>query len=55
MNQVSDITVEDTTEPIVQFMYELIDICTQGVCFEIHRALRLGHWELECIDDEAQV
>jgi len=49
-----EISVEDISEPMVQFMYELIDICTQGVCFEIHRSLRLGYWELDYIDDEAQ-
>jgi len=49
-----DVTIEDVNEPIVQYMNELIDVCTQGVCFEIHRALRLGHWELESIDDDSQ-
>jgi len=49
-----EISVDDMSEPTVQFMYELIDICTQGVCFEIHRSLRLGYWELDYIDDEAQ-
>lgn len=52
--ELKDVTVDDVTEPVVQFMFELIDICTQGVCFEIHRAVRLGHWELDALDDEAQ-
>ena len=33
-------------------MYELLDICTLGVCFEIHRSIRLGYWELENIENE---
>jgi len=49
-----DIQPEDYNEPIVHYMHELVDICIQGVCFEIHRSLRLGYWELETVDDEAQ-
>jgi len=46
--------MHETNDPVVQYMYELIDICTLGVCFDIHRSLRLGHWELDMIDDEGQ-
>jgi len=45
---------DDSNDPITQYMYELIDICTQGVCFDIHRSIRLGYWEFENIDSEDQ-
>lgn len=36
-------------------MNELIDVCTLGVCFEVHKSLRLGNWELlEGNDKETQ-
>lgn len=36
-------------------MNELIDVCTLGVCFEVHKSLRLGNWELlEEKDEETQ-
>ena len=48
---------QDTT--LVQLMNELIDVCTLGVCFEVHRSLRLGNWQLledhqedEDVDDQ---
>lgn len=50
-----DMTLEeDLNDPVVQYMYELLDICTLGVCFEIHRSLRLGYWELQHVDEEEQ-
>ena len=44
---------QETT--LVQLMNELIDVCTLGVCFEVHKSLRLGNWELlEGNDKETQ-
>ncbi|XP_057293600.1 ataxin-7-like protein 3 isoform X2 [Hydractinia symbiolongicarpus] len=52
--EMKDICIDDTNEPIVQYMYEIIDICTLGVCFDIHRSIKLGYWDLENIDHESQ-
>ncbi|XP_065665939.1 ataxin-7-like protein 3 isoform X2 [Hydra vulgaris] len=43
----SNITINHVDEPLIQYLDELIDICTLGVCFEIHRSLRLGCWFLD--------
>jgi len=38
---------------MVQLINEMIDVCTLGVSFEIHRSLRLGNWDLlETTEDE---
>lgn len=46
--------VNNLSDPIVQYMYEMIDVEMLGVCFEVHRSARLGNFELGMIDDAAQ-
>jgi len=50
-----EINVDDENDTLVQLMNELIDVCTLGICFDIHRSIRLGCWQLlEDDDDESQ-
>ena len=36
----------------MQYMYEMIDYLALGVCFDIHRSVRLGRFHLDDIDNE---
>lgn len=45
---------QDNSDPYVQFMNEMIDFVTLGVCFDVHRSIRLGTFDLEDIDHESQ-
>jgi len=52
-----EVSIEDDNNEttLIQLMNELIDVCTLGVCFEVHKSLRLGNWELlEEKDEETQ-
>eukprot|EP00794_Sanderia_malayensis_P003415 gene3415-3906_t len=44
----------DSNDPYVQYMNELIDYVTLGVCFDVHKSIQLGTFHLEDIDTESQ-
>jgi len=44
----------DPSDPFVQLVYEMIDHVAIGVCFDVHRSVRLGRFMLEDIDNESQ-
>ncbi|XP_065052774.1 ataxin-7-like protein 3 [Rhopilema esculentum] len=44
----------DPADPFVQYMYEMIDYLALGVCFDVHRTVRLGRFHLDDIDNESQ-
>jgi len=49
-----EISLEEDHEALAQVLNELVDVCTLGVCFEVHRSLRLGYWDVFETDNEAQ-
>ena len=36
----------------MQLVYEMIDYVAIGVCFDVHRSVRLGRFMLDDIDNE---
>lgn len=49
-----EINIGDDNEILVQVINDLIDVCTLSVCFDVHRSLRLGYWDLLETDHESQ-
>lgn len=49
-----ELNINDQSDPFVQYMYELIDVATLGVCFEIHRSIRLGSYQYEMMSSDEE-